>query len=173
MTEPKRPRGRPPKQSAGVGEKPELTKKQWLGLSREIKGSRNKGLTFNLDTEWPSNTPLSEVAAHAGVSKVAVAKWRKAANYHRGLIWLLAEDLGNARQTKMEEEAAEKHQRWANSHASHYSRLSAINKRRELVAFARQNWTGPTAIGGKVFSTPEEYADEMLRIGAIPAEWNG
>lgn len=140
-----RPPGRPRKQPAPPGERPNLTDAQWRGIEAEQYAD--------------FRTPASHVAARAGVSHVAVIKWRRNPEYVRGLAWswaqrLLAElDVDRARE---EAEAAARR----------------LNKRQRAALTATRvlrDWCGPveSPFDGVTYMTPAAYIEHLAAHDAV------
>ena len=132
--------GRPRKQLLipSLGEKPKLKPSQWAALAAEYQS-----IDWSRDT-WPSRAALRKVAANAEVSREAVRKWRLDPLYHRGLVWLAAEDVSAA----LEQESP---------------RPSWLRSKRQsnalLGVHLKQHWQGPTVspLDGKTYDTWEGY----------------
>jgi hypothetical protein len=132
--------GRPRKQVLipDLGEKPDLTPRQWKALAVEYQ-------TVDWAREpWPSRVPLRGVASAAEVSHEAVRKWRLDPLYQRGLIWLAHEELSAALEQESQQPRNLRTKRQADA---------------LLHVHLKANWQGPTVspLDGKTYDNADDY----------------
>lgn len=177
--ESKRKRGRPKRAVAELGECPALTDAQWRGLHREIVSFRPVVLRVKRRLEyvpqaWPSKATLGEVANAAGVTKPAVAKWRKDDNYARGLTWLMSELLTKKQRRPLRSgQTNQKPERYVDK----WQRFTDTNKRSGLILYLKKKWLGPINLPGDLrgdsqsFASVESWADYLIANNHIPDAW--